>query len=170
MKNKLYLPYFIEKPNELFDLILNNVKWDNSMKARKTASFGKSYNYSQIEYPEIEMLPELKIIINDLIPFIGFEANNCLINLYENGDSTMGWHSDDISILSDNTGIAIISLGETREIKFREIDNKDKKTSYFLENGSLFYMNQDIQNKYQHSIPKSNTLNARISLTFRKIK
>lgn len=170
MKNKLYLPYFIEKPNELFDLILNNVNWDNSMKARKTASFGKSYNYSQIEYPEIEMMAELKTIINDLIPFIGFEANNCLINLYENGGSTMGYHSDDISILSENTGIAIISLGETREIKFREIDNKDKKTSYFLENGSLFYMNQDIQNKYQHSIPKSNTLNARISLTFRKIK
>jgi alkylated DNA repair dioxygenase AlkB len=117
------------------------------MKARKKASFGKSYNYSQIEYPEIEMMPELKTIINDLIPFIGFEANNCLINLYENGDSTMGWHSDDISILSDNTGIAIISLGETREIKFIEIDNK---ISYCLENGSLFYVNQDIQNKYQH--------------------
>lgn len=169
MKKTLYLPYFIEKPNELYEHLIKTIKWDDSMSARKTASFGKPYNYSQINYPEIELLPELKTIINDLIPFIGYEANNCLINYYENGKSSMGWHSDQIDILEENTGIAIISLGEPREIKFRNIENKDIKKSYLLENGSLFYMNQQVQSESQHSIPKTKTENGRLSLTFRKL-
>jgi hypothetical protein len=50
------------------------------MVARKTASFGKAYNYSQIDYPFLEFLPELEDINNKLEITIGFKPNNCLIN------------------------------------------------------------------------------------------
>jgi len=42
-------------------------------------------------------------------------------------------------------------------------------TDYTLSDGSLFYMNDDIQNHWLHSIPKSDETGPRISLTFRHI-
>jgi len=139
------------------------------MTARKTASFGKAYNYSQIKYPYQEFLPELEIINKKLKTVIGFEPNNCLINYYLDGTSKMGYHSDQTDILSKGTGITIVSVGETRTLKFRNIENPDWFINYELTSGSLVYMTQEIQTLWQHSIPKSNTKNGRISLTFRQI-
>lgn len=139
------------------------------MTARKTASFGKSYNYSQIEYPYQAFLPELEVINKKLKTVIGFEPNNCLINYYLDGKSKMGYHSDQTDILATGTGIAIVSVGETRTLKFRNIENPDLFINYELPSGSLVYMTQEIQALWQHSIPKSDTENGRISLTFRQI-
>jgi alkylated DNA repair dioxygenase AlkB len=154
----------------LFEFLKTNIPWDERMEARKTASFGKAYNYSQIDYPYQDFSPELKIIINKLELVLGLVPNNCLINYYLSGKSTMGYHSDQTDILVIDTGIAIISLGETRTLKFKNIENPNKFLSYELAPGSLIYMSQDIQSLWQHSIPKSNTENGRISLTFRQIK
>jgi alkylated DNA repair dioxygenase AlkB len=166
----LFIENFIEKSTELYKNLVDNVNWDESMSARKTASYGVAYNYSQMHYLYQEMLPDLKEICLNLIPVIGFEPNNCLINYYLNGNSKMGYHSDQIDILESETGIAIISVGETRTLKFRNIENKEVIESFELNTGSLIYMTQEIQNKWQHSIPQSNTENGRISITLRKIK
>lgn len=164
-----YIENFIDNPKELFDLLTSTVKWDERMTARKTASFGKAYNYSQIDYPFQEFLPELHSIINQLKPVIGFEPNNCLINYYLDGKSKMGYHSDQTDILETDTGIAIVSIGETRTLKFRNIENTDQYLTYELTAGSLVYMTQEVQVIWQHSIPKSDTENGRISLTFRQM-
>jgi len=164
-----YIENFIDNPKELFDLLTSTVKWDERMTARKTASFGKAYNYSQIDYPFQEFLPELDSIINQLKPVIGFEPNNCLINYYLDGKSKMGYHSDQTDILETDTGIAIVSIGETRTLKFRNIENTDQYLTYELTAGSLVYMTQEVQAIWQHSIPKSDTENGRISLTFRQM-
>ncbi|MBE8727630.1 alpha-ketoglutarate-dependent dioxygenase AlkB [Flavobacterium hungaricum] len=169
MNGVTHIENFIQNPDHLFDLLTTTVKWDGRMTARKTASFGKAYNYSQIEYPYQEFLPELQNIIQQLKPIIGFEANNCLINYYEDGKSKMGYHSDQTDILEKNTGIAIVSIGETRTLKFRNIENPEEFVSYELTSGSLIYMTQEIQDSWQHAIPKSDTENGRISLTFRQI-
>jgi alkylated DNA repair dioxygenase AlkB len=170
MNGILMIENFVEHPNNLFERLKQTIIWDERMSARKTASFGKAYNYSQIEYPNQEILPELKQVITQLEPVIGFTANNCLINYYENGNSKMGFHSDQIDILDSNTGIAIISIGESRILTFRNIENPNNIIEYELTNGSLVYMTQDIQKEWQHAIPKTNTEKDRMSLTFRKLK
>ncbi len=164
-----HIENFIDFPNNLFNLLTTTVKWDERMTARKTASFGKAYNYSQISYPYQDFLPELEAINKKLVNVIGFEPNNCLINYYLDGKSKMGYHSDQIDILEPETGITIISLGATRTLKFKNIMNPEQLLSYELNSGSLIYMTQEIQNKWQHSIPKSDTEHGRISLTFRQI-
>jgi alkylated DNA repair dioxygenase AlkB len=165
-----YIENFIDNPTELFNILTTTVKWDERMTARKTASFGNAYNYSQIDYPYQDFLPELKVIIEKLKPVIGFEPNNCLINFYMDGKSKMGYHSDQTDILETDTGIAIVSIGEPRNLKFRNIENPDQFLNYEMTAGSLVYMTQEIQTKWQHSIPKSDTENGRISLTFRQMK
>lgn len=155
---------------DLFNYLEKNIEWDERMSARKTASFGVAYNYSQIGYPFQKMLPEIKSICKKINEQIGFEPNNCLVNLYIDGKSKMGYHSDQIDILEGDTGVVIISLGDTRTLRFRRIENKEEKINYKLPSGSLLYMNQEVQKVWQHSIPKSNSKDSRMSLTFRKIK
>lgn len=170
MNGITYIENFINKPAELFGLLTSIVKWDERMTARKTASFGKAYNYSQIDYPYQDFLPELEAINKKLKTVISFEPNNCLVNYYLDGKSKMGYHSDQTDILVADTGIAIVSIGETRILKFRNIENPDQFVSYSLTAGSLVYMTQEVQSIWQHSIPESDTENGRISLTFRQIR
>jgi alkylated DNA repair dioxygenase AlkB len=164
-----FIENFIDNPDELFELLLDKVQWDERMVARKTASFGKAYNYSQMSYPFQAFLPELEQINNKINLTIGFDPNNCLINYYLDGKSKMGYHSDQIDILEKGTGVAILSIGETRSLKFRKILSPEEVLSYELQPGSLIYMTQEVQAIWQHAIPKADTEKGRISLTFRKI-
>src|ERR1700742_85301 len=108
------LEAFIEEPGVLYALLHHAVAWDERMTARKTASFGKAYNYSQMEYPFQPFLPELEHINKKIEATLGFTPNNCLINFYPDGRSKMGFHSDQTDMLEAGTGIAIVSLGEQR--------------------------------------------------------
>ena len=163
------IPNYIDYTNTLFNNLMN-LDYDKSMVARWTASFGKSYDYSGKTYPYIP-IPDF---LNDLIPSITnticFTPNNCLINLYHDGNSSMGYHSDNTDILEKNTGVVIISIGSNRTLRFKNKLNKETLIDYTLSDGSLFYMNDDIQNDLLHSIPKSDATGPRISLTFRHIK
>lgn len=164
-----YLDNFIDDSIELFDYLKKSVDWDKRMVARKTASFGEAYNYSQITYPFKpfpEQINELRQKINHTV---GFIPNNCLINYYLDGKSKMGFHSDQTDILTEGTGVVILSLGETRTLRFRNIHDKNIVHDYPLETGSLFFMTNQVQESWQHAVPKSNTDNGRMSLTFREL-
>ncbi len=164
-----YFENFLPNPNTLYPLLETQVVWDLRMKSRKTASFGIAYNYSQVNYPENKMIAPLEEICQSINELLDFKPNNCLLNWYPNGLSKMGFHSDQTAILEKNTGVVIISLGEERILRFRQVLDKTIKFDYPLANGSLLYMNQEVQEKWQHSIPKDATTNARMSLTFRSI-
>ncbi|MFY0604969.1 MAG: alpha-ketoglutarate-dependent dioxygenase AlkB [Flavobacteriaceae bacterium] len=170
MNGITFLENFISNPSELFNILKNKVEWDERMSARKTASYGKAYNYSQMSYPFQEFTTELKIIIDSIDKTLNFEPNNCLINYYLDGKSKMGFHSDQTDILFEGTGVAIVSIGETRTLRFRNIENKELIMDYDLPSGSLIYMTNKVQDEWQHAIPKSDTENGRMSLTFRKMK
>lgn len=170
MEGITYIDRFIDNQQVLFEYLKNESDWDESMAARKTMSFGKPYNYSQITYPERAFPPEIQILINQVESYLDFEPNNCLINYYVDGKSKMGFHSDQTDILAENTGVVIISLGATRTLRFRQIADKSIIKDFPLLPGSLIYMSQDLQKEWQHAIPKSDTQESRMSLTFRKIK
>ncbi len=169
MNGITFIENFIEKPLELFEKLKNKVEWDERMSARKTASFGKAYNYSQISYPFQEFPIELIPIIESINDTLRFKPNNCLLNYYLDGKSKMGFHSDQTDILHENTGVGIVPIGETRTLRFRNIENKELTIDFELPSGSFIYMTNKIQNAWQHAIPKSNTENGRMSLTFRKM-
>ncbi|WP_118974996.1 alpha-ketoglutarate-dependent dioxygenase AlkB [Taibaiella koreensis] len=166
----LYRERFVNEPGILLDYLQQHAVWDESMAARRTASYGSAYNYSQMAYPYRAIPEPLLKVMGDLAPAIGFEANNCLINYYPDGRSRMGFHADQTDILEDGTGIAIVSLGTTRILHFRSIDNKEDIRDFALPAGSLLYMTQEVQQHWQHAIPAADTAGGRMSLTFRRIR
>lgn len=170
MEGIVYIDDFLTDSESFFHYLIENVDWDERMASRKTASFGKAYNYSQIEYPALPMPDPLLKICLKVKGTIGFEPNNCLINYYLDGKSKMGFHSDQTDILEEGTGVAIVSLGEKRILRFRNISNPEMLQDYELPSGSLLYMDQVIQENWQHAIPKTDAANSRISLTLRKIR
>lgn len=159
---------FLENPGTLFITLKDTVAWDERMKARKTASFGVPYDYSQIAYPETEMLPQLVDACKLIEKELGFYPNNCLLNYYHDGNSSMGFHSDSSADLAFGTGVAIISLGSVRNIVYRSKSNFSE-FSYPLLSGSLLYMSQEMQENWLHAIPRAANAGERISLTFRKL-
>jgi alkylated DNA repair dioxygenase AlkB len=160
---------FLRESHQLFLKLKQSVDWDERMKARKTASFGVSYDYSQITYPKSPMPMELQDVCIKLEEALGFLPNNCLLNYYKDGLSSMGFHSDSSEELVQGTGVAIVSLGELRSIVFRSKSDKSVEFSYPLPSGSLLYMTKQIQDHWLHAIPKAANADERISLTFRAI-
>ncbi|WP_310556082.1 alpha-ketoglutarate-dependent dioxygenase AlkB [Flavobacterium sp.] len=157
--------------SQIVSNLKSNVLWDNSINSRKTASFGIPYNYSNVYYLENEFPDFLNQLVEVVNINNGFIPNNCLINFYFESTSKMGYHSDQIDILYKNTGIAIFSFGSTRVLRFKSKNNKEIIYDVPLENNSFFYMSQEVQNYWLHSILPDLSLgvNERFSLTFRKI-
>jgi len=164
----LYIDNFIDNDSFLFDTLRDTADWDRRMSSRMTTSFGVSYNYSDISYPDVSMPNYLDDLINRISNTIGFTPNNCLVNYYLDGRSRMGYHSDRTDILLPGTGVVIISLGSTRTLRFRNINNRSV-VDFNLRSGSFFYMTADVQDLWVHSIPSDDTDNGRMSLTFRNL-
>lgn len=160
---------FFPDHDRLFAILIATVTWNEEMKARKTASFGKPYDYSQMSYKPAELLPCLVEIATSLEKRLGTTFNNCLLNLYESGQNSMGFHTDETANLIAGTGVAIVSLGSQRTITFRSMD-QSTLIDYTLNPGSLLYMHPDVQDQWMHSIRKQQAAGSRISLTWRAIR
>lgn len=154
----------------LFRKLVATVAWDDRMAARRTASFGRPYNYSQISYPQSPFPKELLPVAELLDARLNIRFNNCLLNYYESGDNTMGFHSDDTTGLVAGTGVAIVSLGSVRNITYRSKESPDIQISYALPSGSLLYMDDLVQDKWTHAIKRQKDAGPRISLTWRAFK
>ena len=160
---------FLLNPFVLFQVLKDTVEWDERMKARKTASFGVSYDYSGITYPETVMHEELLPVCSLIEEKLGFLPNNCLLNFYPDGNASMGFHSDSSEELKEGTGVVIISLGAEREIHYKNKENRNLIITYKLKSGTLLYMDKEVQEEWLHAIPKEEGAGPRISLTFREI-
>lgn len=160
---------FWPDPEGLFAELEASVPWDERMRARKTASFGVAYNYSQITYPEVPMHEALIPVCGAVSDLIGYTPNNCLLNFYRDGASSMGFHSDTAEELETDTGVAILSVGSARDIVYRSKARRDLEHRYTLEPGALLHMSDAVQESWLHAIPKSPGSGPRISITLRRL-
>jgi len=162
-------PAFVASPDALLEWLRSAVAWDERMRARKTASFGVPYDYSQMAYEAVPIPSELAVLCGRIEARLGFRPNNCLLNHYADGTSSMGFHSDDTTALAPATGVAIVSIGATRSIAYRSKADSSLRFDYPLPHGSLLYMSDAVQRDWLHAIPKTEGVGERISLTFRSI-
>jgi len=166
----VYVADFLEGHEAVFEWALTGVAWDDRIRARKTASFGVPYHYGGLTYEESPFPPELERVRALVSARLARPANNCLLNHYPDGRSRMGFHSDSEEGIVPGTGVTIVSLGVQRPLRFRATATPERRLDYLLAPGSLMYLPKEVQNEWQHSLPRSSRREGRISLTFRTIE
>jgi len=162
--------------------LLNNIEWKNDealiygkriITKRKVAWYGNSdyaYTYSNNTKHALSWnkdLLDLKSIVENRT---NCEYNSCLLNLYHDGEESMGWHSDDEAELGKNTTIASLSFGAERKFSLKHKSTK-QTVSLTLETGSLLVMKGATQSNWIHCLPKMKSIKSpRVNLTFRTYK
>ena len=163
--------------------LLNNILWEQPnirvfgksyLIPRHTAFIGDeliSYSYSGIKHIAHKWPIWFIPLLLKIRGYSGREFNGCLVNLYRNGNDSMGWHSDNEKELDEYSCIASLSFGSTRDLIFRKRSTKTHRRNLSLANGDLLIMEPPCQTYWEHSIPKRSRVSSlRINLTFRKYK
>ena len=133
---------------------------------------GTNYTFSGISVKgnTWEDAPNLKKIKDIIHKKLNIPVNYVLVNLYEDGNEYIGWHSDDEKDIDQNHPIVSLSFGSERSFLLRDKRTKDTYEKV-LENNSCILMKPPCQKLYKHSLPKRKKVKLpRINLTFRVIK
>ena len=130
----IYEKGFLEHPNELFDILWNELPWVRHYKvSRKECYFNEfdsPYSYGVPEFARVyEPTPVWHPVVKDiqakLEAYLEAKLGSkmrmevCFLNGYEDGHDQLGWHADDSPEMDDDRPIITISLGAEREIWFR---------------------------------------------------
>jgi len=178
-----YYPNFIPKTERvnLFRTAHHEIEWNREENMvdgnvvrppRDVASMGDpgtKYRYSGSLKVSTGWHPAVLELRNRLSSFLGQHFNFVLCNLYRNGRDSIGYHSDDEYDLVENSIIASISLGCSRNFYLKH-KKTDEEIPVLLKGGSLIVMKGRCQKEYRHSVPKDNTNKPRINFTFRLIR
>jgi alkylated DNA repair dioxygenase AlkB len=179
----LFEDFFAEKESEkYFNHLLNEIKWKQEpikifgkevMQPRLTAFYGdveKTYAYSGITMKPNEWTNELMEIRNKIEDVAEVKFTSALLNLYRDGNDSMGWHRDNEKELGFNPVIGSVSFGESRIFQLRNYKDKKMVKSIELTNGSFLLMRGETQQYWEHALPKKGRqIGKRINITFRII-
>jgi len=177
----LYRPGFFNSADceRMFRSIHDETPWE----ARNIILFGKevpqprlacwygdlAYSYSGITLDPRPMTPTLLEIKQRCEEAASTQFNSVLVNLYRDGQDSMGLHADDEPELGAEPVIASVSFGGERNFRLRHRQRKELQ-QVSLAPGSLLVMSGLSQQCWMHDVPKTKKfVEARINLTFRYI-
>jgi alkylated DNA repair dioxygenase AlkB len=166
--------------DELFQELHQNIPWEQRsvtivgierQQPRLISWHGDhAYTYSGLRLepkPWTDCLLALREQMTDLT---GCFYNGVLLNLYQDGRSSIGMHADDEKEFGDTPTIASVSLGAQREMVFKIKDNSLPPVKIILTHGSVLVMAGRTQQVWKHGVMKtSEEIGPRINLTFRNI-
>jgi alkylated DNA repair dioxygenase AlkB len=162
--------------DQAFSTLLAEIPWER----RTTEMYGKEvavprmeiwiadhpYTYSGRIYNQRPWTPALVKLRTDIEAATHTKFNSVLLNRYESGNDSVGWHSDDEPEMSQNHPIASLSLGAIRTFQIRNGQGPVQKIE--LGHGSLLVMHAGMQKEWKHRVPKTRKpCGPRINLTFR---
>lgn len=174
--------FSLNDSNRWLDSLTNTIQWQQD----EIKMFGKKvliprlnawhgdkevrYSYSGIQLAPNPWTPELLEIKEKVEAVSKVRFNGALVNLYRNGNDSMGWHRDNEKELGQNPVIASVSLGATRTFRLRNIKDKKQLIKVPLSHSSLLLMTGETQHYWEHDIPKELKIQEpRINITFRAI-
>ena len=117
------------------------------------ADKGIQYSYSGKSLKRNDWNNTLSEIKNAIEELSDKNFNSVLMNLYRNGNDSMGLHSDDEKELGEFPVIASLSLGAPRKIFFK---HKFKKINFNINqnHGAVLVMSGETQKYWKHEIKK----------------
>ena len=177
------IPDFISSrdADQYFNLLMSVTPWEE----RTLTMFGKQvreprlsawhadpdlpYTYSGSERTPMPWNEPLIAVREACQARLGHTFNGVLVNLYRNGQDSMGWHSDDEAVNGPAPIIASVSLGAERRFDLRHKESGEIVTT-MLPHGSLLVMSGQSQSHWKHRIPRAARItDPRINLTLRHL-
>lgn len=172
-----------EESDRIFAELLQTIEWRQDeifiygkkmLQPRLTAWYGDDgtyYRYSGLPLvprPWTPLLLQLKKRVEDVTASC---YNSVLLNLYRDGNDSVGWHSDNESELGREPIIASVSFGQARTFQLKPKKRTgEPSTRIELTHGSLMVMRGATQRNFVHAVLKSSKVDRpRINLTFRTI-
>jgi alkylated DNA repair dioxygenase AlkB len=165
----VYFPAIFE-PGEsaaLFEALLDTIPWSSESRRMydKIVDVPRLVAWYDIGAELPEALAQIARRAGDLLE-VRFNAVS--LNYYRDGADSVAWHSDHNEELTEDPVVALASLGATRSMLFRTKTPPRRQLRCDLESGSLLAMCGDVQDRWEHHIPKVRTpTDARISVALR---
>lgn len=128
------------------------------------------YRYSHQMMPSQSLLPSLSSLLDIVNRKFDANFNGILVNLYVDGNDSIGDHSDDESSLGKE-GVIAISSGATRKFRIRDKTSRKIIKDIPMDHGMIIQMSGQFQREFTHGIPvEKRVKESRISFTFRHHK
>eukprot|EP00434_Breviolum_minutum_P018812 symbB.v1.2.016593.t1/scaffold1264.1/size127839/2 len=170
-----------------FENAINDVKWQQPEGTwgpipRKTSWMTRSPCRCRYGYGGLRMEPEPMAKWVDeamalCMPLCGIAKedwpDSCNLNLYEDGDHSVGWHADDEVLFQgkfQDCLIISLSLGAPRSFEMKTIAEPVDFHRLVLDGGDLCTMEGMLQKHYLHRVPKSHSTSPRVNLTWRWVQ
>jgi alkylated DNA repair dioxygenase AlkB len=167
-----YAPGWVAGADELFEALVRDVPW----RAERRVMYDSVVDVPRLTcfYGEADPLPhprlaDLREALSDHYEReLGERFVTAGLCLYRDGRDSVAWHGDRIGrALHQDTMVAIVSLGSTRELALRPRGGGHSRR-FALDHGDLVVMGGSCQRTWEHAIPKvSATVGPRMSVQFR---
>jgi alkylated DNA repair dioxygenase AlkB len=181
----LYQPALLdeEQADALFARLVSNIPWDTNVEGafsrpRRTYWIGDfTYRYSGVTHAPAPWTPELIDLRGAVERFVFGESlgqyRGVLLNLYRDGNDSIGFHADNEPEIDPDSPIASVSLGVVRTFvlvpRSRKIAARAPKIELPLAHGSCLVMRGATQQEFRHGVPgQPEVVRPRVNLTFRK--
>lgn len=157
----------------LFDRLVADVAWQ----AERRHMYERVVDVPRLLsfYPEDTALPdpileEARTALNRHYAIeLGERFRTAGLCFYRDGRDSVAWHGDTIGRGStEDTMVAILSVGTARPLLLRPRDGGEPTRRYSLGHGDLIVMGGSCQRTWEHAIPKTRrAVGPRISIQFR---
>jgi alkylated DNA repair dioxygenase AlkB len=166
-------PGWIGGADALFERLLHRVPW----RAEQRRMYDRVIDVPRLLafYDERAPLPDpaldeaLQALNDHYVPELGEPFRTVGLCLYRDGRDSVAWHGDTIGRgRTEDTMIAILSLGTPRSLLLRPRTGATRPLRHDLGHGDLLVMGGTCQRTWEHAVPKTaRPTGPRISVQFR---
>ena len=168
-----HLPGWIAGSDELFLRLIETVPWyaERRMMYERVVDVPRLLSW----YGEDALLPdpvlaEARDALNrHYLPELGEPFRTAGLCYYRDGRDSVAWHGDTIGrSRSEDTMVAIVSLGAARRLLLRPRSGGRESMAFALGHGDLLVMGGSCQRTWEHAVPKTaRPVGPRVSVQFR---
>ena len=167
---------WLTDPDDVFATMVEEVPW----RAERRRMYDRVVDVPRLVYtymigedlPHPALTAAREALTEHYLPELGepFRTAGCCY--YRDGRDSVAWHGDTIGRGStDDTMVAIVSIGDPRRLALRPRDRADgaSSVSFELGHGDLLVMGGSCQRTWEHAVPKVASAGPRISVQFRPL-
>ncbi|WP_246159518.1 alpha-ketoglutarate-dependent dioxygenase AlkB [Nocardioides antri] len=167
---------WLPEADQVFSTMVEEVPW----RAERRRMYDRVVDVPRLVYtymigedlPHPALTAAREALSDHYLPELGepFRTAGCCY--YRDGRDSVAWHGDTIGRGStDDTMVAIVSVGDPRRLALRPRDRVDGSGSLSFEmgHGDLLVMGGSCQRTWEHAVPKVASAGPRLSVQFRPL-